>query len=175
MDYVSVFAGSPEMSNFDTAFTQLLGSEGSYSNHPDDPGGETMWGITIKVARLNGYDGNMKDMPVETAKAIYRKHYWLPAFDDLPYAVAFQVFDGAVNSGVAQSVKWLQRAVGVANDGNLGPATMAAVKAADPLKTAVRYNVHRLQFMRKLGGWGAFSRGWAERIANNLELAVRAT
>jgi len=163
------------MSNFDTAFTQLLGHEGSYSNHPDDPGGETMWGITINVARLSGYDGNMKDMPVDTAKAIYRKHYWLPAFSDLPYAVAFQVFDGAVNSGVTQSVKWLQRAVGVSDDGAFGPRTLAAVKAADPLKTAVLYNVRRLQFMRKLGGWASFSRGWVERIANNLEIAVKGT
>lgn len=161
------------MSNFDRAFTALLGNEGGYSNQPDDPGGETMWGITLTVARANGYVGRMQEMPAEIAKTIYRKNYWLPQFDDLPYAIAFQVFDGAVNSGIGQSVRWLQRAVNVADDGQLGPVTMAAVKAADPLKAAVRYNARRLQFMRRLTNWPASGRGWAGRIADNLELAAK--
>jgi len=60
------------------------------------------------VARDSGYTGPMRDMPLSTAKAVYREKYWLRQLDDMPYAVAFQVFDGAVNSGVTQSVKWLQ-------------------------------------------------------------------
>lgn len=161
------------MSNFDCAFAALLGNEGGYSNTPDDPGGETMWGITLRVARAHGYVGEMKDMPQDVAKTIYRKSYWLPQFDDLPYAVAFQVFDGAVNSGVGQAVRWLQRAVDVADDGDPGPVTLAAVRAADPLKTILRYNARRLQFMRRLTHWPDFGRGWAGRIADNLELAAK--
>lgn len=160
------------MTNFDRAFTALLGHEGGYSNHPADPGGETNWGITLTVARANGYVGRMQEMPADIAKTIYQRNYWLPQFDDLPYVLAFQVFDGAVNSGVGQSVRWLQRALGVADDGNLGPVTMAAVKAADPLKTAVRYNARRLQFMRRLTNWRTFGSGWAGRIADNLARAA---
>lgn len=59
------------MRNFDKAFVELLGNEGSYSNDPHDPGGETMWGITIAVARENGYVGAMKDMDQSIAKTIY--------------------------------------------------------------------------------------------------------
>lgn len=161
------------MTNFDCAFSALLGNEGGYSNEPEDTGLETMWGITLTVARANGYVGQMKDMTQDVAKTIYHKNYWLPQFDDLPYVVAFQVFDGAVNSGIGQSVRWLQRAMGVADDGQLGPVTLKAVKAADPLKTVVRYNARRLQFMRRLSNWPTFGKGWAGRIADNLELATK--
>jgi lysozyme family protein len=114
----------------------------------------------------------MRDLPQETAKIICRKKYWLPQFDQLAYGLAFQLFDGAVNSGVGQSVRWLQRAVDVADDGDLGPVTLAAVLAADPLKTILRYNARRLQFMRRLTAWRSFGSGWAGRIADNLARAA---
>lgn len=59
---------------FDQAFNRLLSHEGGYSNYRDDPGGETMWGITARVARENGYDGPMKNFPVSMAKEIYKKN-----------------------------------------------------------------------------------------------------
>jgi lysozyme family protein len=66
----------------------------------------------------------------------------------------------------------LQRAVDVADDGDLGPVTLAAVLAADPLKTILRYNARRLQFMRRLTAWRSFGSGWAGRIADNLARAA---
>lgn len=160
------------MSNFDKAFIELLGHEGGYSNNPADPGGETNWGVTVAVARENGYIGSMKDMDQSVAKAIYAKKYWLPTFDDLPYPVAFQVFDAAVNSGVGQAVRWLQRAVGVADDGKIGPVTMKAVLEADPVKTVVLFNAERLMFMTNLSTWSSFGKGWARRVAANLKKGV---
>lgn len=160
------------MSNFDKAFIELLGHEGGYSNNPADPGGETNWGVTVAVARENGYIGSMKDMDQSVAKAIYAKKYWLPVFDDLPYEVAFQVFDAAVNSGVGQAVRWLQRAVGVADDGKIGPVTMKAVLASDPVKLVVLFNAERLLFMTNLSTWSSFGKGWARRIASNLKKGV---
>lgn len=59
--------------DFDNAFDTLLGHEGEYSDYPGDPGGQTMWGITIAVARAEGYVGAMRSLPVEKAKEIYRK------------------------------------------------------------------------------------------------------
>lgn len=155
--------------NFDQAFIDLLGHEGGYTNHPDDPGGETNWGITVAVAREHGYLGSMKDLDQEVAKQIYAKKYWLAAFDQLPYPVAFQVFDAAVNSGVGQAVRWLQRSVGAADDGKLGPITLATVQVADPLKLVLLFNAERLMFMTNLSTWPSFSRGWARRVASNLK------
>lgn len=162
--------------NFDQAFDRLLGHEGGYSNNPADPGGETMWGVTARVARANGYSGRMRDLPRPVAMAIYRKLYWdaLKA-DQLPPAVRFDVFDGAVNSGVGQSVRWLQRAAGMPErevDGMAGARTIASVLAAGPAVVASRYNGLRLEFMAGLGTWPTFGRGWARRIAANLQGAA---
>ena len=154
---------------FDEAFDLLIGHEGGYANHPSDPGGETMWGVTARVARANGFTGDMRDLPRDKAKQIYRDLYWTPVkADQLPQAVRFDVFDAAVNSGTDQAAKWLQRVVGAAPDGKIGPATIAAAVAAGPLIGA-RFNGVRLQFMTDLPTWGAFGKGWARRVAGNLQ------
>jgi lysozyme family protein len=155
--------------NFDTAFKILLKHEGGYSNHKDDKGGATMWGVTEKVARAHGYTGEMRSLPMELAKSIYRSMYWDPVrADELPDAVRFSVFDAAVNSGVNRAVRWLQEAVGANADGAFGSKTMAAVQQHDPEKLNAKYNGTRLAFMASLPNWGSFSKGWARRIASNL-------
>ena len=156
--------------NFDQAFTELLGHEGKYSNNPADPGGETMWGVTKAVARENGYNGPMKDMPTDVAKAIYRKQYWDACrCADLPPLLRYVIFDGAVNSGVGQSIKWLQRALKVNDDGVIGSKTVAAANAAPEEALYRKLLGQRLTFMTDLKNWDAFSRGWARRIAKLLE------
>lgn len=159
--------------NFDQAFDRLLGHEGGYSNNPADPGGETMWGVTAGVARANGYAGSMRDMPRSAAKSIYRKLYWESVkAEQLPAELRFDVFDGAVNSGVRQSVRWLQRAAGMPErevDGLVGPSTMQAVQTVNPAVVASRYNGIRLRFMTDQDAWPTFGKGWARRIAANLQ------
>jgi lysozyme family protein len=155
--------------NFDEAFDRLIGHEGGYSNHPSDPGAETMWGVTARVARANGYSGDMRALPREKAKQIYLAKYWEPVRAyELPDAIRFDVFDAAVNSGPSQAIEWLQAAVGAGVDGEIGPKTIAAARAADPLAPA-RFNGLRLQFMTNLPTWGAFGKGWARRVAGNLQ------
>lgn len=155
---------------FDEAFHKLLGHEGGFVDHPSDPGGATRWGVTERVARAAGYTGHMRDFPVEQAKAIYRREYWdAVKADQLPAPVRYAVFDAAVNSGVRQSARWLQRAVGAADDGVIGPRTLALVNAADPHQLRAALLGVRLQFMTDLSTWPAFGRGWARRIASLLE------
>lgn len=154
---------------FDEAFEKLIGHEGGYSNHPDDPGGETMFGVTARVARAAGYAGAMRDLPLATAKAIYRSSYWDSVrADELPEVVRFDVFDASVNSGPGQAIRFLQRATGSTDDGRLGPLTMRAVKSMDPQLLDKRLNGYRLRFMCELKTWPSFGRGWASRIATNL-------
>lgn len=155
------------MSTFDDAFAALIGNEGGYSNHPADPGGETMWGITARVARANGYRGKMRDLPLVTAKAIAKKSYWdVARCDELDARLAFQVFDAIYNGGPV--VKWLQLAVGTKPDGIFGPATLAALNRTEPLKVMMRFNAHRLVYLGNLKTWPTFGHGWANRIAHNL-------
>ena len=157
--------------NFDDAFDLLLRQEGGYANDSRDPGGETMFGVTARVARADGYTGDMRGLPRDRAKAIYRRKYWdAIRADELPPAVRYTVFDAAVNSGPSQAIQWLQRAVNVGEDGILGPMTLSAVSAANELLLAVRFNAERLDFMTSLPTWGAFGKGWARRISNNLKV-----
>jgi lysozyme family protein len=86
----------------------------------------------------------------------------------LPEELRFSVFDCAYNSGVSRAIKTLQRVVGVAEDGKLGPVTLAAVATLDPARAVARFNGVRLAFMVSLDVWPTFSRGWALRIADNL-------
>lgn len=158
---------------FDTAFDRLIGHEGGYSNHPDDPGGETMWGITAAVARANGYAGAMRDLPRDVAKNIYRAQYWDKVrAESMPFSVAFQVFDAAVNHGAGQAAKFLQRAAGVADDGAIGPKTLAAVAAVPAAALLMLFNAEREQFYTDLNTWPSFGKGWSRRVVTNLRYAA---
>jgi len=156
--------------NFDAAFQRVLKHEGGYVHHPSDPGGATNMGITEAVARRVGYKGAMQDLPVDLAKRVYLEEYWKPMrADELPFAVRYALFDSAVNSGVGQATKWLQRALGVADDGALGPKTLAAANAANPESLRARIMAQRLRFLTNLDTFGAFGRGWTRRCCDILE------
>lgn|SRR5512139_255189 len=129
--------------SFKRAFQYTVGVEGGYSNHPADRGGETMYGITSRVARANGYHGPMREMPLEVAHRIYKSQYWdtinLDAIDQLSEYIAEELFDTGVNMGVGVAAKFLQRSLNVLNregadfpdlevDGVVGPVTIAALK-----------------------------------------------
>lgn len=155
------------MTSFDDAFSALIGNEGGYSNNPKDPGGETMWGVTERVARKWGYTGEMIALPQAVAKAIAKKQYWDPYYcDQFDPRIGFQVLDAAYNGG--HPATWLQAAVGVDADGVIGPVTLAAVVEADPLKVVMRFLAYRLQYFGNLSNWPTFGHGWANRVANNL-------
>jgi lysozyme family protein len=159
------------MDNFEDAFRALIGNEGGYCFNPADPGGETMWGVTARVARSQGYTGAMKDLPLETAKQIAKQKYWDPLhLDELDPRVAFQIFDANYNGGLV--VLWMQKASGAKEDGKFGPDTLDAVKSADSMKFVMRFVAYRLRYLRNLHTWPHFSRGWTERMAANLLLGA---
>jgi len=159
--------------NFDQAFDLLITHEGGFAHRPfsDDPGGTTMYGITEKVARANGYEGKMQDLTLDFAKSVYRKQYWDACqCDGMPDAIRYPLFDAAVNSGVSQSIKWLQSCVGVKVDGALGPITRQAANMAAPQVLRQQMLGKRLAFMTRLDNWSANAKGWSRRIASILEM-----
>ena len=162
------------MSDFDNAFDLLIGNEGGYVNNQADPGGETNWGITKTVAVANGYAGDMRTMPKEAAKCIYKKMYWDKLqCDQLPFVVAFQLFDAGVNHGNSHAVKFLQRALSVADDGVIGAKTIAAVSKLEDLQIVLLFNVERINFYTNLKTFSTFGKGWIRRVASNLKLAIK--
>jgi lysozyme family protein len=123
----------------DEILTPVLANEGGYVNDPHDSGGETNHGITIGTARANGYTGSMKAMTRDQALAIYRGKYVIePGFGlvaNVSGPIAAELVDTGVNMGPAVAGRFLQRALnlltdaGLVVDGNVGPATIAALKA----------------------------------------------
>ena len=159
--------------NFETAFDLLISHEGGFSNRPlsDDPGGATMYGVTEKVARANGYTGQMQDLTLDFAKSVYRKQYWDACqCDAMPDAMRYPLFDAAVNSGPGQAIKWLQSAIGVKADGVIGPMTRQAANMASPQIVRQQMIGKRLAFMTRLDNWSANAKGWSRRIASILEM-----
>lgn len=132
------------MSGFEEAFRRVVMVEGGYSDHPSDTGGKTQFGITEAVARANGYAGDMRVLPLATAKTIYKRQYWdtlrLDDVDAIAPRVADELFDTAVNMGVGIAGRFLQRVLNALNrggadyqdaviDGVVGPMTVHSLRA----------------------------------------------
>jgi lysozyme family protein len=154
------------MTWFDQCFDKLISHEGGYVNDPRDPGGETKYGISKRAYP----QVDIKNLTLDAAKAIYKRDYWDRAqCDKLPPQLAYLLFDAAVNSGIGQAIRFLQRAVNLADDGVIGPMTLAAVGRVDAEAISARFLGQRLEFMTKLTTWDTFGKGWARRIADQLK------
>lgn len=166
--------------------------EGGYFNHPNDPGGETMYGIIKTEARANGYNGAMRDLPREVACEIYLRKYWknngLMKIES--FIVGLCIFDFFVNSGsrgatIAQetvnaiytnrtgSVQFGKSvdAAGlkpIAVDGQMGDKTFEAINKIPPFVFISIYNVLQEDkyedLMRNNSKLRSFDKGWENRI-----------
>lgn len=130
--------------NIHDLIEEVIAREGGYSHHPADRGGQTNMGITEAVARANGYAGTMKAMPRSFAQTLYRRLYWeRPGYAfvaEMSWPIAAELFDTAVNMGVATANGFLQRALNALNrnqqdypdltvDRVIGARTLAALRA----------------------------------------------
>jgi len=122
----------------------IIEREGGYVDDPQDSGGRTKFGITQRVARAHGYKKEMRHFPRAMAEEIYAKKYWdslcLDSVVVFSESVAEELADTAVNMGVGRAARFLQRSLNVLNDrerryadvrvdGQIGPKTMAALRA----------------------------------------------
>ena len=169
------------MGGFDTYIDRVLVNEGGYVNHPADPGGATNFGVTQRTldrirkanprARL---PVSVRNLTREQAKFCYRVAYWNPIRgDELPSAFAFQLLDAYVNHSPETVIRWAQKAAGVADDGIIGPVTLAALRKADPADLVLKFISQRLNYYTLLSTWPTFGKGWTRRIVHNLNLAAQ--
>lgn len=164
--------------------------EGGYFNHPNDPGGETMYGIIKTEARAWGYDGKMRDLPKEVAIQIYKKKYWKGTglMNIKNFGVAMTIFDFQVNSGlrgakIAQKTanklyenrtveptfkKAMEGTAPLAVDGKLGPKSFEVLNKIPPLEFLMAYNIFQEDqyedLMRANGKLRVFDEGWENRM-----------
>ena len=157
------------MGMFDYFIERVLVHEGGYVNDPRDPGQETRWGISKRAYP----QVDIRNLTRAQAVDIYRRDFWQRVRgDELPREFAFQALDAAVNHGIGNAVRWMQRAAGVADDGVIGPVTLAAVQRAQAADLVLRFNAERLRFYAKLTTFSTFGRGWVNRVAGNLDHAA---
>ena len=163
------------MSVFDKVFVTVIGHEGGFSADPADPGNwtggrvgagacrGTNWGISASAyPQLD-----IRSLTQAQAKDIYEQDYWhVTCCGQLPPPLALLVFDAAVNNGTKRAVHWLQAAVGVPQDGLVGPVTLAAVEAQAGMGAVLcsEFQARRLTFMASLPTWRTFGPGWARRL-----------
>ena len=156
---------------------RICGNEGGFQADPNDrgnwTGGQlgkglllgTKWGIS--AAQYPGLD--IKNLTVDRACEIYTRDYLLPLnseqFED---GLAYQLLDAAVHSGVPAASRMVQRAVGVAADGDVGPVTRAAVALRSESDLIMLFLSERLDYLSRLSAWASYGAGWARRIAKNL-------
>ncbi|MEL6622517.1 MAG: TIGR02594 family protein [Pseudomonadota bacterium] len=170
---------------FDACLPHVLKMEGGYSNDPHDPGGPTNKGITLATfarhRRITVTDRtrsklvrDLKVIPDAVVRDIYRDRYWVPArADDMPLGVDLMHFDASVNHGRFGAAKLLQDALGVTRDGEIGPITMAALKAANPDHLIRLYAEARRRRYRALHHFWRFGRGWLRRTDRTEAAALK--
>ena len=118
---------------FDDIIKVVLHHEGGYVNDPQDPGGETNFGI----AKRSHPDVDIKNLTEDGAKEIYKEHYWdRNKVEDLPEDLRHIYFDMCVNQGRGRAVKIMQRAANAKGadlvvDGGMGPKTIAAMDGVE--------------------------------------------
>ncbi len=132
--------------------------EGGHVNDPQDPGGETNFGISKRAYPNLDIAGLSEPQAIQ----IYYQDYWLPSgAGSLNVGLDCWVLDGAINHGVSTAVKLLQGVCGVTQDGVIGPVTIAA---ANRLAEPELYLVARLKHYEALPGWTTYQSGWLKRL-----------
>lgn len=156
--------------NFNDAIERILGHEGGYVNDPNDPGGETKWGIS----KRSYPNVDIRNLTRDGAKMLYERDFWTPVASKIAdRALCFQVLDAAVNHGMGNAVRFLQRALGVADDGHFGPASVAALGRQEPHDVHLLFMAERFEFWAKLTTFDSFGRGWTRRGALNLRYLAK--
>jgi lysozyme family protein len=167
--------------NFDDAIKRVLPHEGGFTINPTDRANWTsgkigkgqLKGTNYGISAMMYPQLDIKALSWARAKSIYLVDFWRPLHaDQLPYGVAYQLLDFAINSGIGNAIKALQRAIGVNPDGVFGPVSLAALQQKTESDLIMLILAERLEFMAQTSSWADFGRGWARRIAANLRLGA---
>ncbi|MBZ9736113.1 hypothetical protein LB534_21545 [Mesorhizobium sp. CA18] len=157
--------------NFTRALSLVLKSEGGWSDNPADPGGATMKGVTLanfrRYVKADATQADLRRISDDQVATVYRRFYWDAVVGaQLPGGIDYALFDFAVNSGPGRAAKYLQGVLGVVQDGRIGPATLAAMRAKPAGVVIDALCDARLAFLKKLSAWPSFGRGWSARVAS---------
>lgn len=158
-------------SNYDDSLKRVLVHEGGYTNHPADPGGPTNFGITIHDYRMHknphATADDVKHMPLQDAKDIYRSKYWGAMHcDELPAGLDYAVFDYGVNSGIGRPPKVLSRIMKLPERTAFDAGLLSMIAKDKPELLIAELCDERLHFLQGLHTWSTFGKGWQSRVSD---------
>jgi lysozyme family protein len=155
------------MNDFKECLDLVLKSEGGWSNHPSDPGGETNLGVTKAVwEEWVGHPvKTMKNLTKDDVAPLYEQRYWRPCYGEvLPRGLDLLVFSAGVNTGPGRAVKLLQSAIGCLPDGIIGPTTRSLILASNSATLISKFSETRREYYRALKTFPIFGVGWLTRV-----------
>ena len=130
------------MNDFDACIAFVLTQEGGYVNDPNDPGGETKFGISKRAYP----DEDIANLTIDRAKELYRRDYWdALGLDSRPYGEALAILDTAVNCGISRAKVFMATA-------RPGP------------DFAIHLLTERLFAYAAFKAWPNYGHGWTARI-----------
>lgn len=142
----------------------------NFSDDKHDPGGKTFCGIIQREYDVWRKGHGLPTQDIRKLKTvegvpIYQVCYWRPHCGLLPPGLDLSFFDESVNSGTTEAIRVLQAALDVANDGDWGPQTSAAVTlAASKPTTAIQaFTTRREAVYRSMKGFQYFGHDWINR------------
>lgn len=167
--------------------------EGGYVNNPKDQGGATNHGITEKVAREHGYQGDMRALPKEFAQSIYFEDYIKkPGFDkvcEVQPAICEKLVDAGVNAGTTRPSRWFQTALNSLSrggsdypqltvDGKVGPGTLNSYRGLERVRGKVKacelvlklLDAQQANHYMSLTNLNTFTVGWVDHRIGNVPL-----
>jgi len=146
---------------FEQAVSIILQHEGGYVFDSEDPGGETKFGISKRTYP----DVDIKNLNKEDAVRIYKKDFWDSIrIGEMPEPIRLMVFDCAVNQGKSRAIRILQGALGVKQDGILGPMTLMAFREHAIGEVLKSMTILRHNHYASLPHWSRFGAGWSKRL-----------
>lgn len=167
---------------FDVLIERILDHEGGFTKNPLDRGNWTsgkvgvgqLKGTKFGISAMTYPNLDIEGLTWEEAKFIYKRDFWdVLKADRFHDGTAYQLLDFAVNSGIPNTIKSFQRAIGVKGDGVFGPMSLAASAKLSEAAQIMLVVAERLDFMTNASGWPTFSKGWVRRMAGNLRWGVK--
>lgn len=180
LDRIGIPTGMQMADPFEYALSVILKHEGGYVDHPKDPGGRTNLGVTQATWEAwtgrKATEADMRALTPALVAPLYRKRYWEAAgCDKIAPGLGLCLFDFSVNAGVSRGVRYLQKLVGVSQDGVTGPNTQAATAAfvkANGEKNAISmYSDFRRTYYKSLSTFATFGKGWLRRVDETEDMA----
>lgn len=167
--------------NYNDAFERVIGHEGKFQNDRNDRGnwatgvigkGE-LKGTKYGISAMSYPHLDIRNLTLQEAKEIYYQDFWLRVQGDtLHSALAYQLFDSAINHGIGNAIRMLQRAVDVADDGRVGPMTLEGIRRIGIDDVLKLFNAERIEFFTKISTFNLYGKGWMRRVAQNLRYAA---